>query len=306
MIPTIVQLPMRDRYTLEWYNKLYTHSAFRILGEYRPETINRTRSYNYFANLESSIQYEMGQVRALLYKRDVDKVFITDLDFPGIAVQMYPLLKLKYPSIKIYGILHAGSWCNQDIFAGDKAKKDQERLVFDICEKVFVATEYHRGLIEAYYNEYFTNIVVLDGMPFDYDWVSSHKEEKTEDVIVLGRPEQSDVVDFPYQYHTGGMNREDFLRFLSRYKVAIIPKVEETFGYIAMEAIALGTIPLVPDRYSYRQLLPKLFRCKDTEEFLWRAQEALTYPIKYTELFNRIPFDKYSNMWSRITEEINE
>jgi len=306
MIPTIVQLPMKDRYTLEWYNKLYAHPAFRVLGGYRLETVNRTRSYNYFTNLEPSTQYEFGQVRALLYKRDVYKIFITDLDFPGVAVQTYPLLKLKYPEIKIYGILHAGSWCNQDIFHGDGIKKDQERLIFDICEKVFVATEYHRCLIEAYYCEIFNNIVVLDGLPFDYKWVASHKVEKTKDVIVLGRPEQSNMGELPYRCQSETMPRDEFLRYLSQYKVAIIPKVEETFGYIAMEAIALGTVPLVPDKYSYRQTLPRIFRYKDMEEVLWRAKEVLTCPEKYTVAFDRIPFEKYSNMWSRIAKEINE
>ena len=306
MIPTIAQLPMKDRYTLEWYHNLSTHLAFDVLGGYRPEMVDHTRYYNYFANLESSVQYEFGQIRALLHYKDVYKVFITDLDFPGIAVQMYPLLWLRYPDIKVYGILHAGSWCNQDVFADDGIKRDQERLIFDICEKVFVATEYHRSLIEAYYNEYFTNIVVLDGLPFDYNWVSSYRQEKTEDVIVLGRPEQSDVADFSYPHHTGGMNREDFLKFLSTYRVAIIPKVEETFGYIAMEAIALGTIPLVPDRYSYRQLLPRLFRYRNMKEALQKAEEALLYPDKYIAAFDRVAFRKYSDMWNKIAREINE
>lgn len=306
MIHTIVQQPVSDRYTAEWYTNLCLNPEFQVLVGYKCQVVDRSQPYNYFANLEASIHYEMLQVDVLMQKRHVEKLFITDLDFPGIAVQLCPLLRLKYSDIKVYGILHAGSWCNQDIFAGDGIKRDQERLIFDVCEKVFVATEYHRGLIEAYYNEYFTNIVVLDGMPFDYDWVSSYREEKTEDVIVLGRPEQSDVADFPYLYHTGGMCRDDFLKFLSTYKVAIIPKVEETFGYIAMEAIALGTIPLVPDRYSYRQILPRLFRCKDTEEILWRAREALAHPDKYTKWFDRIPFDKYSDMWSIIAKEINE
>lgn len=306
MIPTIVQLPMADRYTLEWYNKLFAHPAFRVLGGYRPETVNRTRLYNYFTNLESSIQYEFGQVHALLPQKNVYKLFITDLDFPGVAAQMYPLLRLKYPDIEIHGILHAGSWCNQDIFHSDGIKKDQERLIFDICEKVFVATEYHRSLIETYYCEIFNNIVVLDGLPFDYEWVASHKVEKTKDVIVLGRPEQSNMEDLPYPCQSKMMHRCDFLQYLSGYRVAIIPKVEETFGYIAMEAIALGTIPLVPDKYSYRQTLPRIFRYKDMEEVLWRTEEALLCPEKYTVAFNRIPFEKYSNMWSRIAREINE
>ena len=111
MITTIVQEPLVDRYTLEWHWDLQEHPEFDVLGHSRYVIgVDRSKPYNYFANLEHAVRYEMDQISTLLGYDELSNVLITDLDFPGVIGPLVPTLKLKYPEAKFYGIFHAGSW----------------------------------------------------------------------------------------------------------------------------------------------------------------------------------------------------
>ena len=118
-IHVICQQPLQERYTTEWYMRMIKIKDFNVLGYGAAPKIDRSKSYNYFANLEGSIWYENDQLNKLMRERHVENLLITDLDFPGLAIHAVPLIKLKFPKVKIFGIYHAGSWCNGDIFSND-------------------------------------------------------------------------------------------------------------------------------------------------------------------------------------------
>lgn len=283
MIHTIVQLPLEDRYTADWYRRLKADPDFHVMGVHLFSTVDRSKPYNYFSNLEPATQYEALQIFNLMYGDDVERILITDLDFPGLAVAMIPLITLKFPDVKIYGIYHAGSWCNKDLFQADEVKYWLEVASFHACNKIFVASEYHRTKIKDFFGRDLppVDITVLGGMPFYADDVRRFRREKTKGVLVLGRREQSEELteiswNTTPDFHQGLISRDNYLAKLAQYKIAVFPKSEETFGYSALEAIAVGTIPLVPDAYSYPEFIPKEFRFNNFYDI----------PIMVDDLFN--------------------
>ena len=147
-IHVICQQPLQERYTTEWYMRMIKIKDFNVLGYGAAPKIDRSKSYNYFANLEGSIWYENDQLNKLMRERHVENLLITDLDFPGLAIHAVPLIKLKFPKVKIFGIYHAGSWCNGDIFSNDIGKACQEFITINcLCDKIFVSTKYHKKKI---------------------------------------------------------------------------------------------------------------------------------------------------------------
>ena len=100
-IITICQQPCMERYTSWWFDELCKFEDLFVLGDNKVGTIDRSKPYNYFANLEESIHYEMYQINRLMQLNEAEKLFITDLDFPGIAIQSVPLVRLKFPNIKV-------------------------------------------------------------------------------------------------------------------------------------------------------------------------------------------------------------
>jgi hypothetical protein len=195
--------------------------------------------------------------------------------------------------MKVYGIYHAGSWCHNDIFKEDTGKYFQELSSFFLCQAVFVATEYHKDKICNFFKgvgvtkEYFyDSIEVLHGLPFyPYKLLKYQKSfsQKTGDILIVGRKEQSEGItlfpesSFNIDIHSGLINREKYLEKLSKYKVAIFPKSEETFGYGPLEAAAVGTIPLVPDAFSYKEVINEPFRYTTYSDLTHKVDDAIKY-----------------------------
>lgn len=308
-IHTLVQAPLYDRYTYFWWKYLVQDLDFRVMGERWGGVVDRSKPYNWFANLEESIAYEYAQIYELfhmdVYEEDFERLLICDLDFPGLAAGAIPALKLKFPKLRVFGILHAGPWCNQDIFRDIHAKDIYDFYSIHTCDLVFVASNYHKDLIETFYGQRFQHLKVLGGMPFDAQEVSEYRQEKTKGVIVLGRKEQTllrDTNGIEADYHTDLIPREDYLRKLAQYRVAIFPKVEETFGYSVMEAMALQTVPLVPASYAYGEFVPEQFQYGDAFELATKVKQ---YRDHYeTILFQNIDLLKFGRIFDKIKAEV--
>jgi glycosyltransferase involved in cell wall biosynthesis len=79
-------------------------------------------------------------------------------------------------------------------------------------------------------------------------------------VIVGGGPLEADVRRWAQRHRSvdmvGALPREEAVRMLARGSVAVVPSQwEETFGLVAIEAMAVGTAPLVPDHGSFPELV---------------------------------------------------
>jgi hypothetical protein len=53
-----------------------------------------------------------------------------------------------------------------------------------------------------------------------------------------------------------GLKREAFYELLGDARITVSTTIEENFGYAMAEAIAAGSLPFMPDRYSHRELWP--------------------------------------------------
>jgi len=308
-IYVINQLPVDERYTKSWYQYFYRHPHFFPLGDDKSVSLDRSKRYNYFSNLSEAIRYETDQVdKAIsLAEQGVLKyLLIADLDYPGIASAVIPPLRLINPAIHISGILHAGTWCEGDLFKDMKAKVWHERTALMSCDKVMVATEYHCLKICDYFSKFYDNLHIIGGLPLDVDELITYRTEKVNDIMLVGRREQIDTsyLNDGYLMLTEPIKRSDYLHLLARHKVAIIPKVEETFGYSAIEALCVGTIPLVPDGFAFRETIPDAFRYRRMSDLPDMIHTALSGG--YAQVLDAYDpsFYEYRNILDRIADII--
>lgn len=266
MMHLLPQLPCKNRYTEDWIgvwcrelNNLGV--KYVVLGGNTSVPITK-----YFTDPGKALSYECNQLR-ILSRVNLERIFCLDVDFPGLLAAAIPVLKLMNPKLKCYGYLHAGSWCNGDIFSRMPGKKHLERAMFDTFDKIFVATYYHEKKIEKYFGEEFDNLEVV-GFPFYRADVLKYEDpqpyEEKDEIVINGRLEQSNInlIDklrekFPGENIavTTAKGTKEYYELLNRAKIVISLKTEETFGIGQLEAYVLGGIPLSPNRFAYPEVI---------------------------------------------------
>uniref|UniRef100_A0A7C3WPA2 Glycosyltransferase n=1 Tax=Dictyoglomus turgidum TaxID=513050 RepID=A0A7C3WPA2_9BACT len=271
MIYILPPLPVKNRYSQDWIdvwkrelNKLKVN--YKIIGEEKAVDLTY-----YFTNPIEALKYESKQILELVkVLKKKDKILVLDTDFPGLMVPVIHLLKKIY-KIKVYGYLHAGSWCEKDIYENIKGKKELEESMFKTYDKIFVATNYHKRKIESYFRKKFKNIKVV-GFPFYeedvYRYVKPMPFSKKTRIVIVGRPEQSyqnmlkklvnhkmALFDNKRIVFLKANNRKEYFKKLNEAKLVISVKKEETFGLSILEAYVLGSIVLCPNNFSYREVV---------------------------------------------------
>lgn len=315
-IPFVPMLPVTSRYTVEWLQVLSEHPRYAMaawVDSQGEQDLDTDRHYNYFTNLEPSVEFECAHLLALLRSMwlSTDRLLVLDFDFPGLAVAAFPLFRLKFPALRLYALVHAGSWGKGDIFQGDKAKPLFELAALRSCHRFFVASEYHAGLIRQYFGGMdFPNMFVLGGFPFHRDHVLSFLSESPrhdKGLLVAGRKQQIDLAllsGLEYEHFPDPIPRPEFVQRLSRYKAVIIPKIEDTFGLMALEAASVGTIPIVPDAFAYKETMPCEFRYRHAAHLRRIVRSVLVDPAPFQVAINSIAFDRYARMFDVIADVI--
>jgi len=199
---------------------------------------------------------------------DGDIFFFYDVWHPGVISLKYMIDLNKFKNCKIYGIMHAGSYDKTDILGMNKLDlwaDSFEKSIIKACDKVFVATKYHKDMIlrERSLHTYTT------GLPFCFDELNQYKINKTkkENIIVfphrLSPDKQPEIFDdlkelFPdYQMIKTGdlnLNKEEYYKLLARSKFQFSAALHENWGISVFESMYLGCIPIIPDRCSYREM----------------------------------------------------
>lgn len=314
MLHLLSQLPCRNRYTEDWIG-IWTRELknlglqFRMLGDTRPVIITK-----YFTDPNKALEYECNQIRTLSWYHPRE-IFCLDIDFPGLLSAAIPVLKLMNPKLKCFGYLHAGSWCNGDIFNETPGKKLLERAMFDIFDRIFVASYYHKGKIERYFGEKFDNLEVV-GFPFYkkdvFRYVKPLSFEEKNGILINGRLEQSniDLVDRIREEFeneeinvVSAENRREYYNLLNKAKIVISLKTEETFGIGQLEAYVLGSIPLCPNKYAYPEVIGDARLLHSDEEDLINK---LTYLIGLKENCFRIDVEKYERVIPTCIATLNQ
>ena len=160
MISVLPQLPCKNRYTEDWIKIWFRELRaldvpFIMFGEDKAVPVTK-----YFTDPIKSLDYQANQVRLLCNNPPMD-ILCLDVEFPGLISPAIQALRLMNPKLRAYGYLHAGVWCNGDVWAETKGRQHLDRMIFDTFDKVFVASKYHKRKIRYLYGEKFDNVVPL-------------------------------------------------------------------------------------------------------------------------------------------------
>lgn len=282
-------LPVKNRYPEEWYHQFPREferlgvDYITIDGGMEVPVEFEKREHDMFTSLELGAEWELSQIQKLLELSDEmtseDIIFFTDIDFPGFCLPFVQLLKLKIPSIKVYGYLHAGSYCIGDIFSKTLGKIDSERATLKIVDGVFVGGEYHKSLVQALFGwgdkihvvgaPFYRDQVGLDPIPLyerEFDVIYSSRMDKQNPgtmfmKVVAENPEiqfvcTSDPSDvFDNLVYAPTHNRQEYYSVLQQSRVYLSMATESTFGYGVVEAMSLGLIPIVPNKFSFPEVV---------------------------------------------------
>ena len=147
--------PLEERYTKDWYVQFpreFENAGYEctvIDGN----QISRNIKTGEFLDVNATLSYKASQLEKigeLFYNgiiKSGDIFFIADLEFWGIESIRYLSVLNKIP-VKIFGFLHAGSYDEEDFYAPcSPFARDFEEGWINICDKVFVGSEYHKALI---------------------------------------------------------------------------------------------------------------------------------------------------------------
>ena len=230
------------------------------------------------------------------------KIFCLDVEFPGLISPAIQVLRLMSPGLEAYGFLHAGIWCNGDIWVETKGRQHIDRMIFDTFDRIFVASYYHKKKIEDYFGEEFDNLHMV-GFPFYKKDVLAYAKplpfEEKSGILINGRTEQSNVNlierirnRFPDEeiIVVNAKNRKEYYNQLNHAKIVLSLKTEETFGIGLLEGFILGGIPLSPDCFAYLETIGnKCLLYSDEKDLM----DKLSYLIKLKQNPFHIDIEKY-------------
>jgi hypothetical protein len=206
--------------------------------------------------------------------KDGDIFFFHDLWFPGIEMLAYIRDGLGI-DFKICGILHAGTYDPYDFLAQRHMGRwghDLENAWFQIIDKIFVATQFHKDLICSS-REIERHNIHVTGLPIYPDFVEDGLKRN---IVVF--PHRLDPEKNPERFDRLArhfINRDDWLfiksknvcktkqeyyKLLNDSRIAVSYANQETWGIAQQEAVICGCVPLVPDRLSYKEMYPDCFK----------------------------------------------
>jgi len=263
-----------------------------------PELDNAGIKKGSFLDAPTTIQVKMQQLSVLAYRygsgqiTDDDLIFTQDIWFPGLTAIPYLNYFCKVrPQLR--GLLHAGTFTDTDFVRQlERWGAMFENCLFDIVDKVFVASDFIRDDV-LQKRLCSPDKIEATGWPNDYYGVDQYKslrEEKEELVVFCARNVDEKQ---PWKFEkladrlrffgaefintqAQNLSREQYYMVLNRAKVIVSFALQENFGHAIMEAVHAGCIPIVPDRCAYPEFYPDEYRFRDFDECVEKVMMALS------------------------------
>lgn len=254
---------------------------------------------------------------------ETDIIFIPDIYYPGIET-LYFYKKLYNRNIKLVSVIHAGSYIPYDytyIRGMERVCKELEEVWLNMCDLVFVATNYHKEKILECRNIDENKIKVI-GLPSDINGLYNNYRidfnKRSRDFIFAGRlgiDKGYDIINFVEKYcniniyksYKYKLNKSEFYNEIANSKSIISPSRLETFGYAVVEAMSMDVIPIVPSGIAFDDYVPKKYRYDpyDLNEFIEKIQKVKDYNgevkmKKYVEKY------QYQDVINNMIKEINK
>lgn len=227
--------------------------------------------------------YKSSQLQKLLthiFAGSIPKnsiLFFHDLWFPGIEQIKYTsdLLDLN---LKITGCLHAGAYDPNDYLyqkgLGNWAVHF-ENMLFQLVDRIFVATNYHKNLILK--NRACDSFKIhVTGFPFKAppkiecikkdQIVFPHRFDSEKNYELFKDFIQNTTLPNGWSFITtfdNAKNKEDYYRILWESKIALSFADQETWGIAMQEATCCDNLVLVPNKLAYKEMYTDVFKYKN-------------------------------------------
>lgn len=314
--------PYETRYTADWvgdYEKTFEQYNVKYTTVFGANS-STTVTPGGVLDACGTHLYKFHQLQSLIAKiksgniTDKDIIFFADLWFPGIESLFYirSMLNLKF---KICGIFHAGTYDFADFTYRTgmrKWGKHLEACWFSDIDAIFVATEFHKKLLLENSTQIngLSDKIYVTGLPFFADNLKlRYGCAKPEETILVfphrldaeKHPELFDElvdwlhtkkVDFvPIKTIVETKSREEYFKVLAQSKVMVSFADQETFGYSTLESMALDNVVVVPNKLSYVETVPDMFRYDTKEESFNMVLNALS---DYTKPNYHGAYDKWA------------
>ena len=311
--------PIDTRYTSQWYHSLPNLIADAVTAnkkDYKVENvpgniISGNTTDGAFLNFAETNLWKNTQINRIVTKfcngeiKEGDIFVFPDAWHTGIIQLKYMSDLLGIP-IKIHSIWHAGSYDPWD-FLGQKVKNklwssNVERAFFYASDCNYFATVYHSRLFRdnlhinamEHYDMVQEGKVVVTGLPFDYlkDLIVKPDSVKKENLILfphrIATEKQVEVFkelekalpEFKFIVcQESKLSKEEYHNLLYRAKIVFSANLQETLGIGQYEGALAGAFPLVPDRLSYTEMYPDMFKYLDDYTNVGLSYEGKKYLV---------------------------
>jgi len=319
---------VETRYTAQWKEhlpKMFGDKCVNISGGDVPQTTTPGAFLN-FAGTNVYKSNQLAQIAEMFANdtvKDGDYFLYTDAWNPTV-IQLKYMAELLSKKIKIGGMWHAGSYDPQDFLGrliGDaKWVRHAERSMFNCYDHNYFATQFHMDL----FNKSFTedeHKMVRCGWPMEYmtDTLAPYKGMPKKDIIVFPHriaPEKQveifyDLKEQLPQYEfvvaqERQLTKNDYHNLLGESKIVFSANLQETLGISWYEGALVDTIPMVPDRLSYSEMV--------LPEFAYPSNWTLSHPEYQSNkalVVNKIKdymdnYDKYLPALQRQTSKLSK
>ena len=292
--------PLEERYSEQWlrWTKAYLKKTclrkdYRVINPPAYKSI----SNGAFLDVVNTNVYKNAQLKIILgmfqknQVKDGDIFWFHDMWFPGLEMLAYmrDALGLK---IKIYGMLHAGTYDPHD-FLTQKGMRGWghylEASWFKIVNGVFVATNFHKQFIMNGSTYSQPNRIHVTGFPMyveEFALPQNAYDERDKIIVFphrLDSEKQPDLFDeFKQELLEKCLwsrdytfiktkdvcrTKEEYYALLRRAEYAVSFALQETWGIAIQEAVLCGCIPVVPNRLSYSEMYSDIFKYDGSRPF---------------------------------------
>jgi hypothetical protein len=313
---------MQDRVTRKAFNdaniNFVTINGEELSAKLGKDQFLNPYSTNYFKFSQLMKICEMfnnGEIK------DGDSFYFSDLWFPGIESIKYMAYFIGI-KIKIFGIMHAGSFTPTDTVNGMKEWANPFELsIIKASDIIFVGSEQTRqDMITAFPLEYEDlNKIKVTGLAYDFNEVVKYDDPtvKKENIIIfphrLHAEKQPELCKSLEKYfpnctfiytHEHNYSKEEYYKLLAKSKILFCASLQENFGYSVLEGCTLGVMPVMPlNNTCYKYMYPKELLYSTVDEAI-KLMKKIVDDGYYIDLDN-IPF-YYHDSLKRQTKIIKE
>lgn len=285
---------VESRYTKQWkthFPTLLERNGIDVTVIEGPSDIPAATTPGAFLNFGGTNIYKSAQLEQIAKLfcegkiKDGDYFLYTDAWNPTV-IQLKYMAELLGIKLRIGGMWHAGSYDPQDFLGrliGDASwVRKAEMSMYDCYDDNFFATKFH---IDLFTNTFWDNDRDIDrqllhsirqvGWPMEYieTDLSEYANLAKEDIILfphrIAPEKQPEVFDYiaeqmpEYQFikcQELNLTKPEYHTLLGKAKLVFSANLQETLGISVYEGLAVGAIPMVPDRLSYSEMWSDTFK----------------------------------------------